>query len=125
MRYSLCGHEEGLDDAVHVAGVPKVDQAGLARLRLPSLPQKTRGERVGLGGPGTLVQHQLDLVLTGFREILRRQFEMVSCINRHNKHERQNELCFIYTMVVINNIDISTPHECMFLFCVYVNIFFM
>lgn len=80
MRDPLCGHEEGLDDAVHVAGVPKVDQAGLARLRLPSLPQKPRGKRVGLGGPGTLIQHQLDLIFTGFWEILRRQFEMISCI---------------------------------------------
>lgn len=39
----LSGHEEGLDDAVHVAGVPQVDQASFACLRLPSLPQQTRG----------------------------------------------------------------------------------
>ena len=37
----LCGHEEGLDDAVHEAGVPQVDQASLTGLRLPNLPQRT------------------------------------------------------------------------------------
>lgn len=69
---SLCGHEEGLDDAVHEAGVPQVDQAGLAGLRLPNLPQRTRGKCVGLGSPGTLIQHQLDLLFSGFWEILRK-----------------------------------------------------
>lgn len=37
---ALCGHEEGLNDAVHVARVPQVDQASLAGLRLHNLPQK-------------------------------------------------------------------------------------
>lgn len=37
--YLLCGHEEGLDDAVHETGVPQVDQTCLACLGLPSLPQ--------------------------------------------------------------------------------------
>ena len=69
---SLRGHEERLDDAVHEAGVPQVDQAGLAGLRLPDLPQRTRGERVGLGRPGTLIQHQLDLLFPRFWEILRK-----------------------------------------------------
>lgn len=69
---SLCGHEEGLDDAVHEAGVPQVDQASLAGLRLPNLPQRTWGKGVGLGRPGTLIQHQLDLLFSRFWEILRR-----------------------------------------------------
>lgn len=77
MHNSLCGHEEGLEDAVHVAGVPQVDQASLAGLRLPSLPQKTRGKRVGLGRPGTLIQHQFDLVFSGFWKILRSQIEIM------------------------------------------------
>lgn len=73
----LCGHEEGLDDAVHEAGIPQVDQASLTSLRLPNLPQRTRGKWVGLGRPGTLIQHQLDLVFSRFWEILRKQIEMV------------------------------------------------
>lgn len=36
---SLCGHKKDLDDAVHVASVPQVDQASLACLRLPRLLQ--------------------------------------------------------------------------------------
>ena len=55
MQGSLSGHEEGLDDAVHVAGVPQVDQTGLPSFRLPSLPQDTRSKGVGLGRPGTLI----------------------------------------------------------------------
>lgn len=39
---SLCGHEQRLDYGIHEASVSQVDQASLSRLRLPSLPQKTR-----------------------------------------------------------------------------------
>lgn len=38
---SLCGHEQCLDYGIHEASVSQVDQAGLSRLRLPNLPQKT------------------------------------------------------------------------------------
>lgn len=39
VKDSLCGHKKGLDDAVHVTGVPQVDQARFACLRFPGLPQ--------------------------------------------------------------------------------------
>lgn len=68
---SLCGHEEGLDYTIHVAGVAQVNQASLSRLRLPSLLQKIGAKGVGLGCPGTLIQHQLDFLFSRFWEILR------------------------------------------------------
>lgn len=40
MLNSLCGHEQRLDDAIHIAGVAQIDQASLSSFRLPSLPQK-------------------------------------------------------------------------------------
>lgn len=70
---SLCGHEQRLDYRIHEASVAQVDQTGLSRLRLPTLPQKTRAKWVGLGGPGTLIQYQLDLLFCWFWKILRQK----------------------------------------------------
>lgn len=44
MPNSLCGHEERLDDAIHVAGVAQIDQASLPSFRLSTLPQKVRAK---------------------------------------------------------------------------------
>lgn len=41
---SLRGHEQRLDYGIHEASVAQVDQTGLSRLGLPTLPQKARAK---------------------------------------------------------------------------------
>lgn len=68
--FLLCSHEQHLNDAVHITSVAQVHESCLPCLRFARELQQSRGKRVWLRGPGTLVQHIFDLLFIGFSEVL-------------------------------------------------------
>lgn len=72
-QHLLRRHEQGLEDAVHVARVSQVDQTNLARVRLGHEPGVEASQLTLLRGPGILPQQLLDAVLVGNVEVLRRE----------------------------------------------------